>query len=44
MQKLEDQQDLVSSNMCRAYDSARNEQEPDRQRFEAWCQVGKRVG
>ncbi|KAL4437493.1 hypothetical protein ABPG77_003474 [Micractinium sp. CCAP 211/92] len=37
MQKLEDQQDLVSRNMCSAYDGARNEEAPDAERLAAWC-------
>ncbi|KAL4452102.1 hypothetical protein ABPG75_007764 [Micractinium tetrahymenae] len=38
MQKLEDQQDLVSRNMCSAYDGARNEEAPDAERLAAWCE------
>lgn len=40
-QKLEDQQDLVSRNMCSAYDGARNEEAPDAERFAAWCEVSR---
>ncbi|KAI7842208.1 hypothetical protein COHA_004121 [Chlorella ohadii] len=38
MQKLEDEPSLVSVNMCRAYDGARNEEAPhDQALFDAWC-------
>ena len=42
-QKLEDEPSLVSVNMCRAYDGARNEEAPhDQALFDAWCTVSVR--
>lgn len=45
LQKLEDEASLVSVNMCRAYDGARNEEAPpDAALFEAWCTVSAVTG